>query len=186
MFLPTLFIFSLVFSIDKITERQKNIDSFNKHISDMHALYLESGLSRKEVLEKFFEKYNSPLEENAQTFVEIADLYGIDYRILPAIACIESTCGKNIIEGSYNPFGWGIYGTNYIAFSSFDEAIKTVGEGLNKGYFSNGLDTVEEIALVYTPSNSYHWASNVKQFMYEMDSIREKETIRELVFNDIL
>ena len=63
-------------------------------------------VNRKEALSKFFEKYNSPLKENVDTFIEEADKFGIDYRIIPSISCMESTCGKFLIKNSYNPFGW--------------------------------------------------------------------------------
>ena len=122
-------------------------------------------IDRKKALTEFFELYNSPLKGNVDTFIEIADKYEIDYRLIPAISCMESTCGKFLIEGSYNPFGWGIYGDNAIYFKNYDEAITTVGEGLNKGYFAKGLDTVDKIAPVYTPPNSYNWKNGVNFFI---------------------
>lgn len=125
-------------------------------------------VNRKQALEKFFDKYNSPLKSNSETFIKVADEYGIDYRIIPSISCMESTCGKFLIEGSYNPFGWGIYGSNVIYFKNYDEAIKTVGEGLNKGYFSKGYNTLEKIAPIYTPPNSVNWKNGVAFFMNEI------------------
>lgn len=125
-------------------------------------------VNRKEALTKFFEKYNSPLASHVDTFIETADKYGIDYRLIPSISCMESTCAKVLIEGSYNPFGWGIYGSNVIYFKNYDEAIRTVGEGLNKGYFAKGYDTVEEIAPIYTPPNHYNWKNGVTFFMNEI------------------
>lgn len=130
-------------------------------------------IDRELVLTRFFEKYNSPLLPFVKTFVEVADRYKIDFRLLPAISCIESSCGKRLIPGSYNPFGWGIYGDNVIRFASYDEAIEKVGEGLNKGYFSKGLNTPEKIAPVYTPPSHVHWLGKVKYFMNEMDTIQE-------------
>lgn len=125
-------------------------------------------VNRKEALEKFFEKYNSPLKANSETFVEVADKYGIDYRLIPSISCMESTCGKFLIEGSYNPFGWGIYGSNVIYFDDYNHAIEVVGDGLNKGYFSKGFNTVEKIAPIYTPPNSVNWKNGVSFFMNEI------------------
>jgi hypothetical protein len=87
---------------------------------------------------------------------------------------MESTCGKFLIEGSYNPFGWGIYGSNVIYFKNYDEAIKTVGEGLNKGYFSKGYNTLEKIAPIYTPPNSRNWANGVQWFSNEIDKAADK------------
>jgi hypothetical protein len=125
-------------------------------------------VNRKQALEKFFEKYNSPLKSNAETFIEVADKYGIDYRLIPSISCMESTCGKFLIEGTYNPFGWGIYGSNVIYFNDYDHAIEEVGEGLNKGYFAKGYNTVEKIAPIYTPPNSVNWKNGVTFFMNEI------------------
>ena len=125
-------------------------------------------VNRKEALEKFFDKYNSPLKSNANTFIKVADEYGIDYRLIPSISCMESTCGKFLINGSYNPFGWGIYGDNVIYFENYDEAITTVGKGLNKGYFAKGYNTVEKIAPIYTPPNSVNWKNGVSFFMNEI------------------
>ena len=62
-------------------------------------------------LKYFFRKYNSPLYDHAQTFVDFADKYQFDYRLLPAIAMQESNLCKYIYEGSYNCWGWGIYGS---------------------------------------------------------------------------
>lgn len=128
-------------------------------------------VDRVEVLEKFFDKYNSPLKESSKTFVEVADKYGIDYTVLPSISCMESTCGKALIEGSYNPFGWGVYGNQYISFESYDHAIEEVGEGLYEGYFSKGADTLIEIAPIYTPPNSTNWYRGVSWFEDQIENI---------------
>lgn len=129
-------------------------------------------VDRAEILRSFLEKYNSPLVENAETFIEAADRYNIDFRILPAISCMESTCGKALIPDSYNPFGWGVYGNgSYIAFNDYDEAIHVVAEGLNTIYFSKGLNTLEKIAPVYTPPNHKKWLLGVNYFIDQMDEV---------------
>lgn len=125
-------------------------------------------VNRKEALTKFFEKYDSPLKNDVDVFIQEADKYGIDYRIIPSISCMESTCGKKLIDGTYNPFGWGIYGDNVTYFNDYSHAIKTVAEGLNKGYFSKGLNTIEKIAPVYTPPNSQNWRNGVTFFMNQI------------------
>jgi hypothetical protein len=124
------------------------------------------------VLARFFKKFKSPLIQNVDKFVEVAEKYDMDYRLLPAISCQESTCGKFLIPGSFNPFGWGIYGAHHIDFNSYDEAIETVGAGLFKSYISRGYDTVEEIAPIYTPPSWRHWMGSVNFFMKEMDKIQ--------------
>ena len=123
-----------------------------------------------ETLEDFFGSLNSPLEENAETFVDVADKYGLDYKLLPAIACMESSCGRKLIEGSYNPFGWGIYGKNAIYFESYEEAIETVAKGISEKYVARGLDTPEKIAPVYTPPNAIGWRNGVNFFIGKIDA----------------
>ena len=152
---------------------------FNQNSADSGRYLMEDTIEskkvdREEVLESFFDKYNSPLKGNSKTFVEVADKYDIDFRILPAISCIESSCGKNLPYQSNNPFGWGVYGSNVIRFQSYDEAINIVGKGLNENYFAKGLDTLEKIAPVYTPPRHVHWLGSVKYFVNEMD-VAEKE-----------
>ena len=150
----------------------QNIQS--QQITEVANMGFEIGykqVDRVYVLEQFFNKYNSPLAQYARTFVEVADIYGIDYKLLPSISCQESTCAKVLIEGSYNPFGWGIYGNQYIAYDSYDEAIRKVGKGLYEGYFSKGLDTLDKIAPVYTPPSNGSWLRGVRYFEFQIKDI---------------
>jgi hypothetical protein len=62
--------------------------------------------------------------------VEAADYYGIDWRLLPAIATIESNGGKmmcNTKKAEHNPFG---YGGCTIRFNDFNHAIDIVAKNL--------------------------------------------------------
>ena len=131
---------------------------------------------RVEALEKFFDEFKSPLKANAGTFVDVADKYNMDYKLLPAISCMESSCGRFLIEGSYNPFGWGIYGKNAIYFKSYDEAIETVAKGIRDSYISKGLNTPEKIAPVYTPPNFVNWRNGVNYFISRIDSCKDAGT----------
>jgi hypothetical protein len=130
-------------------------------------------INKIRALEKFFEGYKSPLKKHSETFVKVADQYGMDYRLLPAISCMESSCGKQLIEGSYNPFGWGIYGSNAVYFKNYDEAIETVAKGLKTNYLDKGYDTPQKIAPIYTPPNHRNWLSGVTFFMEKIDPLDE-------------
>jgi len=120
-------------------------------------------------IESFFRvnRGNAPLADYAEKFVEVANKYNLDYRLLPAIATIESSGGKNNFR-SYNAWGWGSKG-----FSSFEEGIEVVGKGLKELYTDQGFDTVQEIAPIYCPPNATNWARNVNQFMLEIENIEE-------------
>jgi hypothetical protein len=61
---------------------------------------------RAERLGKFLQSQGSPMASNATDLVNIADKYGLDWRLLPAIAGVESTYARVVPSGSYNPYGW--------------------------------------------------------------------------------
>lgn len=76
---------------------------------------------RPERLRKFFRNYDSPAEDLAEEFVESADKYHLDYRLLPAIAIVESGGGKT--SSNHNLFGWG---NGKLRFKSREHGIETV------------------------------------------------------------
>lgn len=127
--------------------------------------------ARAILLADFFKGYKSPLEGSAQAFVDVADKYGLDFRLLPSIAMQESNGGKIMPNNSYNPFGYGIYGKTVMRFSSFEEAIDRVGRGLKKDYIDQGLTTPETIMAKYTPPSLEKggaWAKGVSSFISEI------------------
>lgn len=127
--------------------------------------------ARSKIIENFFRRYNSPLVSLGEVFVGVADKYKLDYRLLPSISMQESNGGQKIISSSFNPFGYGIYGSQVKKFSSFEEAIERVGKGLREDYLDKGLDTPEKIMPKYTPSSvtlGGPWAKGVSAFMEEL------------------
>lgn len=124
--------------------------------------------ARVAVVSDFFKKYNSDLLPYAQNVVSSADKYGLDYRLIPAIAMQESNLCKKAPKNSYNCWGFGIYGKNVTKFSSYPEAIDTVTKTLVKQYKENGLETPEQIMAKYTPSNNGDWADSVNIFMDQL------------------
>jgi|SRR3989344_1711065 len=124
--------------------------------------------SRVEIVRQFFEKYKSPLEPFAQSVIDAADQYDLDFRLIPAIAMQESNLCHKIILESYNCWGFGIYGKKVTRFTSYPEAIETVTKTLAKNYKQKGLETAEEIMSKYTPSSNGSWADSVNYFMDQL------------------
>ena len=124
--------------------------------------------ARCEIVRQYLEDHNSPLEESACTLVEAADEYGLDWRLLTAIAQKESGLCRVIPPGSHNCWGWGIYGTTVTRFSSFDEAIYTVSNGLKTNYIDRGYTTVEEIMTKYAHPDSTTWADGVNFYLEQL------------------
>lgn len=128
--------------------------------------------ARVPLLQKFYRKYNSPLLEHAEFIVQTADLYDIDYRLIPAISMQESTGCKFIPDNSFNCWGWGIYGDKITRFSSFREGIDTVSRGLKKNYYDQGLREPHAIMAKYTPPSLEKggaWAKGVNYFFDEIE-----------------
>lgn len=126
---------------------------------------------RVKALEEFFKRYKSVLVNQADTFIEVADKYGLDWRLLPSISMQESNGARRMIPSSNNPFGYGIYGDKVLKFESFENAIETVGKGLKENYISQGLTTPETIMTKYTPPSvalGGPWAKGVQTFMEEL------------------
>ncbi|MCJ7827710.1 hypothetical protein MUP65_01000 [Patescibacteria group bacterium] len=127
--------------------------------------------ARALILERYLEKYNSamqPYGEIAQCIVDVSDQYGLDWRLLVAIAQQESNLGKKMPEGCNNAWGWGIHSQGTLCFNSWEEGIKTVAKGLKTKYLDHGLITSEEIMAKYTPHSSGSWALGVNQFLDDL------------------
>ena len=127
-----------------------------------------AGDIRVEKVHAFFEKYHSLLADYANTIVESADKYGIDYALLPAISMQESIGCKRVPAGTHNCFGWGIYTHKLTAFQSYEEAIDNISRLMAKNYINKGLNTPEEIGKKYNPNNTNHWADKVSYFIDEI------------------
>lgn len=101
----------------------------------------------------------SPLAGYGSTFAEAAAAYGVDPRLSPAIATVESGQGA-ICFKDHNAWGWGSS-----SWSDWESAIYDQVAGLASGY--GGTLTLEG-AERYCPPNYQEWYSSVAS---EMDSI---------------
>lgn len=124
--------------------------------------------ARPEIVRQYLDYYNSPLFPYAALIVSVADKYGVDFRLITAIAQQESNLCKIIPPGSYNCWGWGITGEGTLGFSSYEDGIETVSEGLRKNYLDKGYITIKDIMSKYTPLSNGSWANGVSTFMTEM------------------
>lgn len=135
-----------------------NKDVFSYEITEADA--------RVELVRQFLARYNSPLKPYSRDIVDSADAYGIDFRLIPAIAMQESNlCKKIVVENAeYNCWGYGIYGNKTTSFKNYKEGIETVTKSLAK-YKNHGLKTPEEIMQRYTPRSDGSWSFSVEFFM---------------------
>lgn len=127
--------------------------------------------ARHLIVANFLKRYNSPLkpaEYYGKVFVEIADKYEIDFRLLPAIMMQESNLCKKIPEGSYNCLGFGIHSQGTLTFNNYEEGFDRAAKELKQFYIDQGRLTPEDIMKKYTPHSDGSWADSVNQFMAEM------------------
>lgn len=130
-------------------------------------LGIKNADSRAEKLEAFLTVHKSPLACYASDFVTASDRYDLDWKLLPAIAGVESTFGKQVPAGSYNAYGWN---NGFWQFTSWPTSIDYVSQALREKYFDRGLDTVAKIAPVYAPP-SKTWAGKVIYFMEQIECL---------------
>ena len=123
---------------------------------------------KTEKIRLFLARYNSPLEPYAADIVNAANQYGLDHRLIPAIAMQESGLCKKIPENSFNCWGFGIYGGKVTRFSDYKEGIYTVTQALAMRYKHQGLVTPEQIMTIYTPNSNGSWALAVNHFMDQL------------------
>jgi hypothetical protein len=132
---------------------------------------IKSGDARALLVEKFLHKYHSPMQGNGAFFVEMADQYKVDWRLVAAIAFQESTLGKAMPKGSFNAWGWAVFtgkesGTK---FTSWQDAIEKVTRGIARDYYSRGLRTPTQIQTRYTPDSNGSWAEAVQFAMEDIE-----------------
>jgi len=111
--------------------------------------------TRAAKIDAYFAQWDLPMAGHGAGMVAAADEYGLDWRLLPALAKLETTGGKNLCQnpkGKNNPFG---YGSCQIGFATFEDSFYAVAKTLS----GNGKNTshlykdksIEEILEVYNP-----------------------------------
>jgi hypothetical protein len=130
----------------------------------------ETDDARPIIIGKYLEKYQSPMAPHADLIVEVSDKYGLDWRLLVAIAQQESNLGKKAPSNSYNAWGWGVHSRGTLRFSNWEQGIETVAKGIKEKYIDKGYTTPEEIMSKYTPLSSGSWAFGVNQFIQELET----------------
>ncbi len=92
---------------------------------------------RETILRKFLKDNHCPDQEYTELFVAEADAHGLDWRLLPSLALVESGGGRTA-RGN-NLFGWA---NGKSTFNTIGEAIHHVAAALSygKSYIGKDLD----------------------------------------------
>ncbi len=122
--------------------------------------------NKAKILSKYLASYNSPMQYHAQDFIDASESYGLDWKLLPSIAGVESTFGKQI-PGGFNAWGWGVYGDQAIYFTSWREGMFTIAKGLRENYLDRGLTDPFAMNRIYAASPFWGW--KVSYFMADLE-----------------
>lgn len=115
-------------------------------------------------LQTFFRKMECPAAEYAVEFLTVADQYALDWRLLPSLSFIESTCGK--MGNHNNLFGWD---SGRARFESPAVAIRSVGSHLGT-YELYRAKSLDKILATYNPNRDY--ARKVKSVMTRISAVQ--------------
>ncbi len=167
------FVLAIVF-ISLLVLRTRSIPAFAQEpeagAAAQLAYHAPSFDERTQRLEAYLDWRRSALSHEAKHIIEEADRLNIDWKLIPAIAGVESTFCQHIPTGSFNCWGWGIPtgAKSGVGFGGLSEAVTTVSEGLRYKYINHGAVTVEQIGRIYAASPT--WAGKVRFFIDQIDS----------------
>lgn len=132
--------------------------------------FMISGLTAKQIDEKLAGTF---MEGAGEVCHKAEQEYGVNFRLIYAVAALESGRGKNLAN-THNYFGvknWNNQ-TGWKAYTSKDEAIIDAAIRFSSDFYYGR--TIESIATDYCPSTTLHpnqdvnWAINVKKIMLEV------------------
>jgi hypothetical protein len=108
-------------------------------------------------LRAFFKQGNCPAATLSPIFLEAADMYALDWRLLPSLSFVETSGGKSAKNN--NLFGWD---SGRAAFSSAAAGIRAVASSLANSALYRDKD-VDGILKTYNGNAGY--ARKVKDVM---------------------
>lgn len=134
---------------------------------------------RAAALKKYLRDVNSPLMPYAEMIVKEADGFGLDWRLVVAIAGIESRFCRITPANTNNCWGWkGGPGGTWQVFETYEVGIKVLTARLSLGYGTKL--TPYDIEPAYCPpcaASGHNWARAVVQHMNQMSSYLEKSRV---------
>lgn len=127
----------------------------------VHVSVPERADARFARLEMFFDRYQCPPPHYSYIYLQAADAYSLDYRLLPAISVRESTCGQ--YERFNNRWGWDSLATG---FSSVPQGIEFLARQLAQAPRYRGQPLGAKLET-YNPIPAY--VGEVEHLMRQID-----------------
>ncbi len=121
-------------------------------------------------IKSFFAEKKAPAAAHAEDFLLAADRHGLDWRLLPSVALIESSGGKYYSHN--NILGWD---NGRSAFPHVSAGIHYVARRLAESPLYRGKSLDEKLTL-YNPNRSY--PRRVKRLMEQLSTVAETSPVR--------
>ncbi|MCL5784148.1 MAG: hypothetical protein M1142_02220 [Patescibacteria group bacterium] len=163
-----LLVIPILLPVKQATAEKPVAKSSNTQVTQIEAKKIDK---QAEILSSYLAEFDSPLQYHAQDFIDASNTYKLDWKLLPAIAGVESTFGKQI-PGGFNAWGWGVYGTQAIYFNSWRDGIFTIAKGLRENYLDKGFTDPYSINRIYAASP--YWGGRVSYFMQDLENFAAK------------
>lgn len=147
---------------EKIAEKENAIIDLNRRLNEKTAKvkYLENSEP------KDFDLDSTTIEEK---FKMASQIYDVDYKLIYAIARLESgNFTSELWYSKHNPGGI-TSGSGWASFSNDFEGILEMTRMIKYHYINKGLDTVDKISRVYCPSTAEDWSYKVTTIMAEIN-----------------
>jgi hypothetical protein len=104
---------------------------------------------RYAAIRQFFDRADCPAGRYATQFLEVADAYALDWRLLPSLSYVETTGGK--ASRNNNIFGWD---SGRASFESPAAGIYAVGDRLaHSGLYRD--KNLDEVLATYNHNPAY-------------------------------
>jgi hypothetical protein len=139
-----------------------------------------TGSSNAQAIDRYLLSKGSPMVGSGMFFAMSGQRWGIDPRLIVAIAGAESNFGATTC-GAFNAWGWSCPASP-VQFGSWPEGIETIAEGLRRYYIDEGRTTIPKIQQKYAPNGASndptdlnsHWVNNVMRFFLEQGGNPDK------------
>jgi hypothetical protein len=134
-------------------------------VSDAPVVQVKQIDQREAKLEAFFTLHKCPSPHHVTEYLNAADKYKLDYRLVPAISIIESQCGKH--QPLSNWWGWNSARTG---FTDVPSGIDFVTGQLANGKYYAGK-SLEKKVTTYNSANP-KYLSIIKALMSQIEQTK--------------
>lgn len=129
--------------------------------------------SRIKKLRDYLQSKNSPIADEAEDIISVADQWGLDYRLFVGISNAESSFCKRSPEGSHNCWGFACFDNQPCHyFKTYKEALESLAGTITNHYAYtdyNRTGSLSDLSKVYLTGNKKRWEGNVQSVINDLN-----------------